>query len=282
MGLDSLLKARNNSSGSPSLTPSIEQHFIKSGRIDSDVWFDKQTRFHPSSVSYWGVCSRQYYIINNREKIGFEVSPPDPHASSLLRIFEHGHSIHQMYQDKILGPAQVLYGKWRLGDEEIIGFQPDSEWSYVEPRIFWSEYRLSGYCDGIVNVGGKWFVLEIKSSNDNSFRYIKSQSAPQAYHARQALLYCECPMDIEVPGSIEGAIILYINKNSGEEQDFFVPRDTKAVQSVLNNMKSAIDDLENLSIPQRVSDCSSKNSKRSKDCAVCNQCWALGDSYNDR
>ena len=181
-----------------------------------------------------------------------------------------------MYQDKLLGPAKVLYGKWKLNEQVTVGFQPTPEWEYVEPRIFWSEYNLSGYCDGIVKVGSDWFILEIKSVNDNSFRFIKSQGQPQAYHARQALLYCEAPMDIDVPGEIKGCIVLYINKNTGQEIDYFVERDTASVQVTLNDMKSAINDLSSETIPAKVTDCFSKG-KRAKDCPVCNQCFSLGE-----
>lgn len=277
MGLDSLLKARHKSSDdSPSLIPSIEEHLLRKAQVDEETWFDKQTRFHPSSVCYWGVCSRQYYIINNREKLGIDVSPPDPHESSLLRIFEHGHSIHSLYQDNLLGPAGVLYGKWKLNEQITLGFQPSPEWEYVEPRIFWTDYKLSGYCDGIVEIGDEWFVLEIKSTNDNSFRFIKSQGKPQAYHARQALLYCEAPMDIDVPGEIKGCIVLYVNKNTGAEMDFFVERDTVSVQKVLDQMSDALVDLSQDELPPKVSDCLTKG-KRAKDCPVCNQCFALSN-----
>ena len=221
MSLTNLIKNLHKAQGNPSLGAIIERFFMrKANEFDEEKFRDRQTRFHPSQISYWGVCPRAYYLAMKGESLGYPLQKPTPFETSLLRVFEHGHSIHAMYQDTVLGPAGVLYGKWELKGEIVEGFQPAAEWKYVEPRMWWADKRISGYCDGYLQIDGRWFLLEIKSANDQSFRYLKRGNEPRAYHTRQAQLYMLAPHDLERKFEIEGAIILYVNKDTGEELDF--------------------------------------------------------------
>lgn len=275
MSLTSLIKNLHNSGANPSLSAEIEKFFIKkANEFDLDRFEDKLTRFHPSGISYWGVCPRAYYLTMKREELGITLQRPKPHETSLLRIFEHGHSIHSMYQDKVLGPAGVLYGKWEFNNEVIEGFQPSPEWKYVEPRIWWTDKRISGYCDGFVQLGGKWYVLEIKSSNDQSFRYMKRTGEPREYHARQAQLYMQAPHDLDLKPKFSGAFILYVNKDTGEELDIFIDNDSSRVQPILDQIDVAIDSLDSKVIPMRSEDCKSNRSKRAQDCIACSVCFS--------
>ena len=277
MSLTNLIKNLHKAQGNPSLGPVIERYFMrKANEFDEEKFRDRLTRFHPSQISYWGVCARAYYLSMKGETLGYPLQKPTPFETSLLRVFEHGHSIHAMYQDKILGPAGVLYGKWELKGEVVEGFQPAPEWTYVEPRMWWSEKRMSGYCDGYLQIDNRWFVLEIKSSNDQSFRYLKRSNEPRAYHSRQAQFYMLSPHDLERKFEIEGAIILYVNKDTGEELDFYIENDPSRVEPLLKQIDVAIDSLDQSFIPTRVEDCKTIRSKRAKDCKVCNVCFASG------
>lgn len=276
MSLANLIKNMHRTAGRPSLQPLIEQHFMKkSVEFDEERHLDRMTRFHPSQVTYWGVCVRAYYLAMKREALGLEVQIPTPFETKLLRVFEHGHSVHSMYQDKILAEMGILYGKWELNGTQVEGFQPAPDWKYVEPRMWWAEKRMSGYCDGYLHIDGRWYVLEIKSSNDQGFRYLKRSPEPRAYHAKQAQLYIHAPNDLEKKFDIDGAIILYVNKDTGEEVDFFVPNDKTMIQPILDDIDLAIASLEQDIIPNRVEDCKSINSKRAKDCKVCNACFMV-------
>lgn len=280
MSLGDLIKRIHNSSGNPSVSSAIERHFMKkANEFDEEVFADKQTRFHPSSITFKGICVRAYYLMMKREELGFGLQKPEPHSTSLMRIFEHGHSIHTMYQDKVLGPAGILYGKWEFQGEICEGFQPSSEWRYVEPRIWWPDKRMSGYCDGFLFLDGQWCVLEIKSTNDQSFRWIKRSGEPKHAHMQQAQLYLEAPHDLETKPEFSGAVILYINKATGEELDFFVPKNRGLIEPLLNKIEQAIDSLDEEIIPSRLDECKSRNSPRAKDCHSCYICFEVD---NDR
>lgn len=274
MSLTSLIKNLHNAGGNPSLSAEIEKHFIrKANEFDLEKFEDRLTRFHPSQISYWGVCPRAYYLTMKREELGIALNKPKPHETSLLRIFEHGHSIHALYQDKILGPAGVLYGKWELNGVSQEGFQPSPEWKYVEPRLWWTEKRISGYCDGFLKLNNKWYLLEIKSSNDMSFRYLKRSGQPREYHSRQAQIYMQAPHDLSVKPTIQGAFILYVNKDTGEELDLFIENDPSRIEPIMQQIDVAIDSLDNPVVPMRVDDCKSNRSKRAKDCVACSVCF---------
>lgn len=278
MSLTSLIKSLHNAGGKPTLLPTIERFFMrKSHEYDEEKQADRVTRFHPSQISYWGVCPRAYYLLMKREELGFGLPRKEPFQTSLLRIFEHGHSIHEMYQNKILGPAGVLYGKWECNGDVIWGFQPSESWDYVEPRIWWGEKRISGYCDGFLFIDGKWTVLEIKSTNDQSFRWIKRSGEAKPYHARQAQLYLEAPNDAPDPMELEGAIILYINKDTGEEFEVFIEKDPESIRPIIEGIDVAIDSLDGDQPPPQVDDCKSSRSKRAKDCLACNICFGVND-----
>jgi len=278
MSLTNLIKNMHKAQGNPSLGTIVERFFMrKANEFDEEKFKDRLTRFHPSGISYWGVCARAYYLGMKREELGLTLQKPEPFETSLLRIFQHGHSIHAMYQDDILGPAGVLYGKWELKGEVIEGFQPSPDWKYVEPRLWWSEKRMSGYCDGYLHIDGRWFVLEIKSSNDQSFRFLKRSGEPRPYHSRQAQLYMLAPNDLEKKFEVEGAIVLYVNKDTGEELDFFIDNNIERVAPIFAQIEVAIDSLDQSVIPTRVDDCKSARSKRAKDCKVCHACFGIGD-----
>jgi len=275
MGLNNILKAlHSKESSDPSVKPSIEKFFMrKSVANDKDFWLDKMSRFSPSRITYSGVCPRAYNIINQRERLGVEIKQPDSHETSLLRIFDHGHMIHDMYQNKILGPAGVLYGRWSKGEDESLGFMPGEGWTYIEPRVKWPKYKISGYTDGIMFVDNKWVIVEIKSSNNQSFRYMKATNTPRQSHVSQAMIYLFAPNDLDLKGEIDGTIILYINKDTGEELEFFIKKDFSIIQPLLEDITNTLNDFKNNTISPKHIECISQKSPRAKKCEVCTLCF---------
>jgi hypothetical protein len=72
MSLGNLIKRIHNSSGNPCISAAIERHFMKKANdYDEEVFADKQTRFHPSSITFKGICVRAYYLMMKREELGF-------------------------------------------------------------------------------------------------------------------------------------------------------------------------------------------------------------------
>jgi len=88
MSLTNIIKNLHNAGVNPSLSAEIEKHFLrKANEFDLEKFEDRLTRFHPSQISYWGVCPRAYYLVMKREELGLSIKRPEPHTTSLLRIF---------------------------------------------------------------------------------------------------------------------------------------------------------------------------------------------------
>lgn len=268
----------------PSKVPLHELSLI--GKID-DFYSDRSSRglrpgIHPSEVSYEDpFCPRWHFF---REKLVGSSFPeghilhqakPSPIEPSLYRIFDLGHSIHSMYQDRILGPAGILYGKWNRWNaevekwEEAVGFRPEgSGWNYVEPRV--QGMGIRGHCDGIIRVDGRWMVLEIKSSNDQAQTFRKKVKRE---HLRQAMLYCHIGF-IDFPDiEPEGIVFLYVNKNTSKEKEFIIPKDSSVIQDVLDGLDTYNKAKEKSYLPDRC--CVRMNSKRANACPVREACFSI-------
>ena len=241
---------------------------------------------HPSEIAYedplcprWHIYRQQLVIAQQHKKpLPFgvvELQDPEPNPG-LMRIFAMGHSVHALYQDDILGPAGVLFGFWKRWNdktekwEQSRGFRPDgSGWKYTEPKI--RTKGVTGQCDGIVLVEGRWFVLEIKSSNDQAFRFRKKVKHE---HLRQAQVYANLGF-VDFPEiDVEGIIFLYVNKNTNVEKEFIVPKDTQSILDILKGLDAFAEAEKSKSLPPR--QCLRANSKRANQCPVKSHCFDTG------
>ena len=94
--------------------------------IDKEI--ERQTKlvnfrakgFHPSEVA--GICPR-YVILKRLLDNRFKQKPIN---TNLHRIFNDGTMAHEWYQNRYLGPAGVLWGKWICSrcKEVVEGFMP--------------------------------------------------------------------------------------------------------------------------------------------------------------
>lgn len=298
--MQDLLKAIKGSALMPSVVEEEPKPEAKKSLTDLSI-IDKVTEYfsfegasrgfrpgiHPSEVSYEDPFCPRWHVYREQlvkaqklgEKMPFGVDfnktqEPNP---ELMRIFQMGHSVHSMYQDDILGPAGVLYGFWgRWNDkkekwETDRGFRPEGKgWKYQEPRI--RTRGVTGHCDGIVQIDNRWLALEIKSSNDQAFRFRKKVKHE---HQRQAQLYANLGF-VDFPEvEVEGIIFLYVNKNTSVEKEFIVPKDTEIIKDVLIGLDTFAKAIKNSSLPTR--QCLRANSKRANACPVKQHCFATGE-----
>lgn len=141
------------------------------------------------------------------------------------RIFDMGKGIHHIYQNWYLGPAKVLWGKWKClrCEREEWGLRPEGlldgkgcehddrphSWKYMEiPVRVKAEDRLKGYdwaekglkdgdfkdivghADGLVLCGNPlmWVCPDFKSCKDEIFKFVYAKE-PHEAHRRQVNLY---------------------------------------------------------------------------------------------
>ena len=230
--------------------------------------------FHPSSLSYF-FCDRKEVIKWFVPQIFPYPAPPDP---DLYMIFQLGHAIHRMVQEDMFGKMGWLYGFWeKPGEEKVEGFMPGPGWTYVEPKIFYSERRIGGHCDGILypkGLDGPCFLLEIKSINGEGYEFLKEA---RKAHKAQAQLYMNSEMDLEVVPKITKTLFCYFNKNTSRMKWYWMEKYLEILNPMLDFAESTVKDIEAKSLPPIRRLCKRKGSKDAKNCTACELCFSFGE-----
>ena len=207
--------------------------------------------FHPSA---WGSCLRKiaYQYYNEQER--FLTRTANDIDDRMERIFDNGHGIHHRWQ-KYLDMANVLRGVWRCpnpdcgkkyGENELIGIfnpsaQPDWECEACgsSKRLEYEElsvktdpkYLFEGHCDAVIDVSGTkfaqngpydQFVLDFKSMKDDMYSELIE---PKPEHVIQTNIYMWIL-------NLQGAVVLYENKNSQSVKELFIPRDDELIEKI--------------------------------------------------
>ena len=112
--------------------------------------------FHPSSL-HKAAKELYHHYLHGDSSGEFE--------SRVLRIFDNGHAVHERLQGYLKESGTL---------------------KQVETPIENIEYEIQGHADGIIEVGGKEGVLEIKSINSNQFYALHE---PKPEHLIQLNVY---------------------------------------------------------------------------------------------
>ncbi len=135
--------------------------------------------WHPSSVGY---CRRAQVMMYLR------MPPTDRRRKHTLEIFEHGHMVHDIVQNRLktLGPHMAQRG-FHYSFEAEVGFDPETDELFIE-------HHIAGTCDGLLRIWNDSFeqlgVVEIKSQSDDRHEKLKKlQGRAWPNHLMQAHLY---------------------------------------------------------------------------------------------
>lgn len=275
--------------GNQDLSAMIDQFLTSPNYKD-----EREPGWHPSE--FCGMCPR-LYVLGKLLKVKSE-----PFEPSLLRIFDVGSAIHHWYQNKYFGPMGLLWGKWVClrCDKSSWGFMRDAEkgcdcgdkrvLEYLEVPVKASlpggfSTPIVGHSDGLLKIGTFWYLLEIKSINDNGFTWMKQA---RDSHVKQAGIYCELIRQgmirfgshekIEIP-QIRQIIILYVNKNRSVERQYNIDPDPDAARKELEKPYLVERAFKNKELPARREECVNMMKKPAKDCALCSYCFG-GKSWN--
>ena len=222
--------------------------------------------FHPSE---WGSCIRKTAYRYYNYKQPFVIKTAKDIDSRSVRIFDNGDYMHARWQ-KYLDDAGILRGRWKCkkcgkefgSNSGLLGiFNPAHEkgWNcqcgnndmeYVElPVQSLPEYNFSGHCDAVVDVSGTplkrgcfdVFVIDFKSIKDQNFA---SLEGAEYKHAVQVNIYMWLL-------GLDGAIVLYENKNTQKIRECFVPRNDALIGTIKSETLALVDLLNNNKIPKR-------------------------------
>ncbi len=172
----------------------------------------EQTRFYITDA---GKCPRAVFF-------KFKNAPREPIDARLMRIFEHGDSIHRNI-------FNILY-RLRLGVVTEIPIP--------------SQEIISGRADAILCVGNENYVLDIKSMNSMIFRNL---TAPKEENVYQIQLYLHF-------FNIKKGILLYIDKDRQEMKEFFVDYDEAMCKDLLDKFYALKGQVESDSLPAKLED----------------------------
>jgi hypothetical protein len=122
------------------------------------------------------------------------------------------------------------------------------------------EYRIHGYCDGILyipqyqtdneaNVG--FWALEFKTAAASEFDKVKAAGIPKEEHIRQAQIYL-WGIDLYLQGQLplKGAIIYYENRDTLEHAAYEVYEDREGMADLLARVKTMLEGLEEDRLPE--------------------------------
>jgi len=228
--------------------------------------------FHPSA---WGQCLRKiaYQYYNDKEKFFTKNTVDD----KLERIFDHGHVTHARWQ-KYLDHSGYLRGAWKCtnplcnkvyGAEDKLGiFNPSAKEGWAcscgsRHRLAYEEvlvksepqYNFIGSVDAIIDVRGSEFekknqydifVVDLKTIKNELFMELME---PKYEHIVQVNIY------MWILG-LQGAVLVYENKDNQQIKEFFVPRDESLIEHVKKQSIWLTELLKSRKLPFKPNDCS--------------------------
>jgi len=184
-----------------------------------------------------------------------------------------GTAIHEVVQRWF-----PLYGKWKCKNcgkivetwGPIICCRTMAK--YVEYSLFYK--GLTGHCDGIIKLADKIFLLEIKTSNAEKIKKMKS---PKREHICQANLYAamvnRC---LKLESDIEGHIIIYFDRAKHNNYKIFVnpgvdyDHSDKMIESYYKTMKL----IERKEFTKIKKVCKTKSDAVNRHCPYQNICFS--------
>lgn len=222
----------------------------------------------------------------------------DPYDGDLGLIFEHGHALHWVLQNKVMPATGTFYGKWRCTNLEcgfeVGGWDPnarprksildsqvarpkvcascgqklDSDNSiYVEQHFKNFEYRIQGHPDGFLRIPGMegTGVFEAKSINPKGAWEVRG--CPKLDHVVQV----QCYMWLT---GCRWAKILYWDKG-GMGLSALVEHTIEYDEALTDTIKEEIAaiwvGIEDGILPERT--CEIRSCARAKKCAVADVCF---------
>ena len=191
----------------------------------------------------------------------------------LQRIFDFGTAIHEYVQNHWF--ADWLIGEWRCdlcgamqqGKRPVGCSCGSQDFRYKEIKMYLEEYLISGHTDGVLDIGGKHVLLEIKTCSSKQYEIINlMKRKPMQAHLEQVQLYMWML-------GVNEAVILYLEKDESLLAEFLVKRDDSVAEMLVKRVIDARKGMESKTPPPREI-CDSQTCARAKACSTRILCFA--------
>jgi hypothetical protein len=213
--------------------------------------YAKDVYYHPSQL--YGACARMEVL---KRVVPLELLPLEKNEVYVTAKFDIGNAVHYWYQNYYLGQMGILKGKWRCchcnavtGTDPKPEFRPKkcdcgntTEWDYEECHVLNKEWDVIGKVDGILDIDGKPYVLDMKTSDPELFKKMK-KPWPSAEFQVQVYLWLT---------GIKDGVLLYIDKSSNgpdPTKEFSVKYSEETVDKVKSLVTTVRMSIESKSLP---------------------------------
>lgn len=232
----------------------VEQNFLNDLKRSIELTADKNKRkgsqsYKPSSMN----CLRQmYYIITGKD--------PEPMGESYtsVGICNSGSDIHQRIQQAVLDMQSngidceyinvADYVRSRELDYLDVVKEPDFEHGDYETKLYHKQLNMSFLCDGIIRYKGKYYILELKTENNNKFW---AREGVDPSHYNQGTAYS---LSLQIPE----VIFVYISRDNLDMKSFtFVPTD-EMKQDLVGRIEECDNYVKQLKVPPKPVDVAKK------------------------
>lgn len=288
MGLGDLIEKVH---GNNNLSAMLDQFLVQEEAKPTTRAFG----WHPSE--FVGMCPRRYVLSILLKSKKRSIEP------SLRRIMDLGTAMHAMYQNVYFGPMGILWGKWKClrcdgiswglisEDKKCPHCGGSARWEYKEvpvraplPGKFPKD--IVGHSDGIIKMGSKWYVLEIKSINEYGFTWMRKVKPG---HLAQVQVYAELIRQsfLDMPDSVKPTVLipelsgirmLYVNKNNSVEKIWPLEFDSELAKKELKRPYEVEVAFRNREFPERIPECKSMLRNPAKNCPLVSYCFG-GKSF---
>jgi len=275
------------------LLPTIERHVLKQAQEPSDRRSDI---LHPSEMAKSSWCGRHDFYRMTGVTQNYKGRAP---SFRLENIFDYGHSIHSKYQ-RWLTELGIMWGKW-------VCKSCKSEWTgesssgcpecgstrirYKEVSLEHPELMIAGHSDGVVDLGGKNYMIEIKTVGLGTLRFEAYQlfdqyqsenlsldelwfhiKRPFATHIRQGQIYLHIAQTAYPELNIDEIIFIYEWKPTQEVKEFVVKYNPDLISKILETAAEVAKSIREGTTPTRP-DWADVEGKTCKSCEYRNTCW---------
>src|SRR6056297_37873 len=168
---------------------------------------------------------REYFYVTDAGKckratfLTFKNAPAKDLEPRVLRIFEKGEYHHRNLISSLIRMGIVVAAEISTPPQAII----------------------SGRADAILSIDSQLYVLDIKSTNSNAFRYMKN---PKEKHLYQIQLYLHF-------FNIQNGILLYVDKDQQKLKEFEIDYDPDLANNLMKQFSKLKDKIDNNVVPAR-------------------------------
>lgn len=221
---------------------SVEGKFLRQLELTIEQMDRKDSRkksvyYKPSSLN----CPRQMFYY--RKGTAVTDTPAD---SSMVGVCESGSDRHLRLQAAIKRMREFGYDCEYVDVEQFVNEHKPAGTVVIgrvgaETKCFNTIYQMSFMCDGILRIGGRYYVLEIKT--ENSFKF-GGRLGVDEKHYNQAICY-------SILFGIDKVLFLYENRDILCKKSFMFTVTDKMKEELLARLAHVEECLKNDILPER-------------------------------